>query len=142
VNADFTGNGKQDLVIAAIPGGFGTPTSDGKDGIIFGNGDGTFQGLGVTPVPLVESGDFVQAADMDLDGKADVLTANRTTGVLTLVQSSSIGQGPTVPGVYQFTIAPGLNSIATGDLNGDGLPDIVVSNSSTQQISIFLSRKQ
>ena len=142
VNADFAGNGQQDLLIVSIPASIGTPISDGKDGIVFGNGDGTFQGLGVTPIPLAESGDFVQAADMDLDGKADVLTANRTTGVLTVVQSSSVGQGPTAPGVYQFAIAPGLNSIATGDLNGDGLPDIVVSNSTTQQISILLSQKQ
>jgi VCBS repeat protein len=142
-NADFTGTGRQDLLITSIGTGFGIPSSDGKDGLVLGNGDGTFQGpQSVVWIPNVESGDGLRSADLDLDGKADVLTANRTSGVLTLILNGAIGQVPPAPGVYQFTIAPGLSDIATGDLNGDGLPDVVVSNPTTQQISIFLSQKQ
>ena len=135
--ADFTGTGKLGILIISS-----VTTSSGNLGIVPGNGDGTFQNSAVISLPSSEYGVYAQAADLDLDGKADVLTANGNTGVLTLVQNSAIGRSPSDPGVHQFTIAPGLTDVAAGDLNGDGLPDVVVSNAATQLISVFLSKKQ
>ena len=81
-NADFTGTGRQDLLIGS---GFGTPDNV-KNGRVSGNGDGTFQGpQSVSWIPNVESGQVLRTADLNLDGMADVLTANSITGVLTLI---------------------------------------------------------
>jgi FG-GAP-like repeat len=86
-------------------------------------------------------GEFVEAVDLNADGKTDLVIANSTAGTLSLVLNGAIDQASAVNGVYQFAVSEGLNGLATGDLNSDGLPDIVILNGSTQQISIFLSQK-
>jgi Bacterial Ig-like domain (group 3)/FG-GAP-like repeat len=71
--ADINGDGKLDLVLAnqcAIPCGTG-----GVTGVLFGNGDGTFQ----SPVSFGSGGVFahsVALADLNGDGKPDLVVAN------------------------------------------------------------------
>jgi len=138
-SGDFKGDGKRDLLI-------GFP---GEAVIALGNGDGTFQlGFG-SLIPVVSSpfnpslidGLIVLAPDLNQDGKLDALVADYDGGTLTLVLNDALGKLPPATGTYQFTLKPGLNDIAVGDLNGDGLPDIVVSDGLTNEISIALSQK-
>jgi hypothetical protein len=105
---DFNGDGKLDLV-----------TSTGK--ILLGNGDGTFQAphlIGATGAPAV--GDF------DHDGKLDIAVAPFTlNGQVSVLLGNGDGtfQAPRNYGVGSYP-----NSVAVGDLNGDGVPDLVVAN--------------
>jgi hypothetical protein len=56
-NADFTGTGRQDLLITSLPTAIPNASSDGLDAMVLGNGDGTFQGpQSVIWIPNVESG--------------------------------------------------------------------------------------
>ena len=130
--ADFNGDGKLDLLI-----GYGT----GSATVAFGNGDGTFNLNGETPVYSANgqsNGVTVRAADLDQDGKPDVLVLDYLGGQFTVVLNDAnvISAGST----HTYTLAPGVCDLAVGDLNGDGMPDVVVVNNQANQISVFLSQ--
>jgi VCBS repeat protein len=64
-----------------------------------------------------------------------------TAMVLALVLASASGANPLFQAPFRsFTrLAPGTNSVALGDLNGDGLPDLVVGSQGTTSIAVELS---
>ena len=138
-SGDFNGDGKQDLLV-------GFPN---EAHIVLGNGDGTFQ-LNPLPTTFVYSSTqfsingsvSVLAADMNGDGKLDAVTADFTIGILQIALNGSFGKTPPSDGIFSFNLSPGLADIAVGDLNGDGIPDVVVTNYKTSQITIILSKKQ
>jgi hypothetical protein len=41
---------------------------------------------------------------------------------------------------FQITLVPTIEDIAVGHLNGDGLPDIVVANGTTNEVTVILSQ--
>jgi FG-GAP-like repeat/FG-GAP repeat len=136
-NADFNGDGKQDILI-----GFETTSF-----IAFGNGDGTF-GLNnpevvyQTAAPLPTSVVLSYASDLLGNGKSDAITADFDAGTLEITLNSALGQTPPNKGIFTFSLAPGIFPVATGDLNGDGVLDVVVANYKTGQINIILSNTQ
>jgi len=106
-------------------------------GLLIGGGDGTFQAVQQIPTfgysyPLV--GSSIVAADLNGDGLPDLVVTNQcgddpscfsfgTVSVVLLTKSGiNVGQTPISTGAY------GPYSIAVGDVNGDGKPDLVVAN--------------
>lgn len=127
--ADFNGDGKLDALL-----GFAA----GSPSFITGNGNGSFgSSVGITTVNSV-SGSIVLAADLNNDGEPDALVTDFTGGNFAIELSPGV---PKHSKTYTFSLAPGLCDIAVGDLNGDGLPDIVLANNQTNQVTIFLSQK-
>jgi hypothetical protein len=136
-SADFNGDGKQDIIIGYPNAGV----------IAFGNGDGTF---GVNTPEFVYSTNsfsssnvvYVYASDLTRIGKPDAITADFDAGALQITLNSALGQFPPYKGIYSFALAPGISAVATGDLNGDGVLDVVVANYTAGQINIILSKIQ
>jgi hypothetical protein len=123
VIGDVNGNGKPDIVVA---NGLSTV------GVLLGNGNGTFQ----APVSFGSGGfdpQSVAIADVNGDGKPDLLVANcgssgacgnGTVGVL-LGNGDGTFQAPT-----SYLAGPTALSLAIGDVNGDGHPDLAVAGGS------------
>ncbi len=135
--ADVNGDGKPDLVVTNFcpSSGCGTsyPYPNGVVAVLLGNGDGTFQNA-VAYGAGGASSYGVALADVNGDGKTDILTANcgpescapysygGTVGVL-------LGNGD---GTFQAATSYGAGNspfaISVADTNGDGFPDAVVGN--------------
>ena len=120
---DFNGDHKPDIAVAMAPFGSGA----GSNMMIFlGNGDGTFQPSSVLALPAAPMS--VATADLNGDGKLDLaFTLNNVAATSIAVGGSiafALGNGD---GTFAApTYVPGAGgSIAIGDVNGDGFPDIV-----------------
>lgn len=126
--ADLNGDGKRDIVVANW--------YSGTLAVLLGNGNGTFQ----PAVPYLSGGSSpgsLAIADINGDGQLDLVAANcgssqngygcgETNGVVSVL----LGNGD---GTFQPAVAfssGGFNdiSVAVGDLNGDGKPDLLVGN--------------
>jgi hypothetical protein len=110
--ADFNGDGKMDLDLGNEPPNF---SGGGTQSIAFGKGNGTFQ------APIAIPGASPIIADVNGDGRADMISVNGLTVTVLLGLSN---------GTFE-TVTTNLRDAATvfgvGDVNKDGKPDLVVS---------------
>ena len=126
--ADVNGDGIPDIVVANE--WQCESCSDGAAGVLLGNGDGTFQ-----PAVSYDSGspnsDWVAAGDLTGNGIVDLVVASgvgfNAVGVL-------LGNGN---GTFQAPVTyavEGLDGgrVAIGDVNGDGIPDLAVTDNCTK----------
>jgi hypothetical protein len=120
--ADFNGDGKFDLAVAADPGcHFFSCSTPGVVSILLGFGDGTFVGGTNYSIPFTDVGSVV-AADFNGDGKPDLAGLGSHLGILLGNGDGTFQPAVVTNSLTQFTSI----AMATGDFNGDGKADLVV----------------
>jgi hypothetical protein len=116
--ADVTGDGIPDIITAPGPGG-------GPDIRVFDGSTGTLLREFMAYDPRFLGGVFVTAADLNGDGKAEIITAPDGMGGPDL----RVFDGATGLMIREFMAYDphflGGVRIATGDVNGHGYPDII-----------------
>ncbi len=126
--ADFNGDGKPDLAVTPplpAPGDAAPKTIS----ILLGNGNGTFGAP--TAVQVGNQPSSLAVADFNGDGKPDLAVVVAPTGTAGAV-AILLGKGDGTfgaPAMYAAGIAP--SSVAAGDFNLDGKPDLAVTNNYT-----------
>ena len=127
--ADVNADGKLDALVSYSidcgPGPCGSST-----GVLLGNGDGTFRPF-VTYSGI--GGGSVTAADVNGDGKPDLVVSagcpnsdNCGYGFVGVLLGN--GDGTFQPQVTYNSGGYEADSVAVADVNGDGVPDLVVAN--------------
>ena len=82
----------------------------------------------------------VAFADLDADGKPDMVVVNYSTNSISVYKNMSIKGSITVNSFaapIDFNTDASPTAIAIADLDGDGKPDLVVTNSGSATISVF-----
>lgn len=126
---DLNGDGKQDLAVA---NGFGAA-------VLLGNGDGTFGEN--TDFGTGSGSSSLAIGDLNGDAKPDLVLANWGN------PESSFGSVSVLFGNSNGTFGAKIDlgtgrepySVAIGDLNGDGNPDIAVANNYSSTVSVLLN---
>jgi hypothetical protein len=117
---DVNGDGIDDIIVAAGPGG--GPHVKTYDGIT-----GKLLNSFLAYDPTFKGGVFVAAGDIDNDGKADIVTG-AGPGAGPQVKVFSGADGSVLESFFAFDQSfTGGVSVAVGDVNGDGVADIITS---------------
>jgi hypothetical protein len=130
--ADLNGDGKPDLVAA----GEGAKYSSGSIEVLLGNGDGTFQ-TATTYSSGAYSVSSMVVADVNGDGRPDLIVSGcsfqktvacpiNSSGTVSILLGN--GDGTFKAAVVYNSGGLEASAIVVADANGDGKPDILVTN--------------
>jgi hypothetical protein len=124
---DLNGDGIQDMIVV---------NSGGDDVLVYlglGNGQfGSAQSFSVGDDPV-----GLTLADVNSDGLPDLIVANQGSNDVSTLLSSGTGATWTLTSGPRLHAGAGPVSTAIADVNGDGIPDILVSNSLDNTLSVL-----
>jgi len=126
---DYNGDGLQDLAVVDLL--FGD-----RARLFLRRPDGTFD---VQTVPASKLPVSVATADFNGDGVADLAIGSLYAGRLTVLMSDRTPGAATPFRTLQYTIGRSAYSVAAGDADGDGKPDIEVVDSAGDQVAVLLN---
>ena len=128
---DLNRDGKPDLAVT-------TSCCPASVMILLGDGDGGFPEAGRSTIVTGITYDFVAARDLDLDGNLDLALVERNAGTVTIRRGDGNGGFPD-SSVSTVGAGTGPITIAFGDWNQDGRPDLAAANRGSDDLTIQLN---
>ena len=127
--ADFNGDSKPDLAVANY--------DNGTVGIFLNNGDGTFPATATTYSSGGTHPRSIAVGDFNGDRKLDIAVGNHDSNNVGILLNKGNGTFPATATTYS---SGGTNprGVAVADFNGDGIPDVAVTNSGSTTVGILL----
>ena len=137
VSGDFTGDGRIDLAVANAGADPASGLTAQSYVSILVNGGGTFTAINDTPTGSTTVG--LAAGDFNRDGRLDLAAANFGSNSVSLLLNRG---GGILYNDQDKDLPTGSNpaGIVCADFNEDGIPDLVVANSGSDSISVFLGK--
>jgi hypothetical protein len=125
--ADVDDDARPDLVVQGT-----AESGDGLVAVMMGNGDGTFRPAMSYGTGAGGWGTSVAVDDIDGDGRLDIVATDQCAALDCVnhgLVAVLLGHGDTFGAARPYSAGGFLtNSVATGDMDGDGKPDLVVAN--------------
>jgi hypothetical protein len=127
-------DGDHDLDIVAT--GHDNTTAQNVVLVYLNAGAGAFAGPTAYPIGGQGPG-FVAAADFDLDGDADVATANQDSNDVSVLPNTGAG---VLGAAVLVAVGAGPEHVVARDVDGDQLADLVATNDGGTTISVLLNQ--
>jgi hypothetical protein len=129
VTRDFDGDGNADLAVGNSGGG--------SVSVLLGDGSGGFADAPGSPITGLSGPIGLTAADLDGDGAVDLAVANSSANTLSVLLGDGAGGFAPQPG-SPYVVGSLPRSVAAGDFDGDGAPDLALANAGDNTVSVLL----
>ena len=138
VVVDINGDDKPDVVVASPC--TATCNSYGSVSVLLGNGDGTFQtAVTYSSGTFGSGGAAVAVADVNGDGKPDIVTANNSRSDSSVSVLLGNGDGSFQQAVLFNGGGQNLYFVVAADVNEDGKPDILLAALQENIITVLIN---
>jgi hypothetical protein len=107
-------------------------TSNKEVAVLLGNGNGTFQSF--VAYPIGADAIALATADVNADGKLDLITANYNDDTVSVLLGNGNG---TFKAESIYPTSAGPSGVAVADFNNDGKLDIVTANFTANTVSVL-----